>query len=77
MSRTFSAEEAEKSGLVARIFPAEKLLEETIKIAATIADYSLPIVMMAKESVNKGKLGEWRGKKESYREENLGAEMVA
>jgi enoyl-CoA hydratase/carnithine racemase len=48
-----SAEEAERAGLVARVFPAESLVEEAIKSAETIASYSLPIVMMAKEAVNK------------------------
>lgn len=48
-----TAEEAERAGLVARVFPAESLVEETIKSAETIASYSLPIVMMAKEAVNK------------------------
>uniref|UniRef100_UPI001FE56C5F enoyl-CoA hydratase-related protein n=1 Tax=Dechloromonas hortensis TaxID=337779 RepID=UPI001FE56C5F len=43
----------EKSGLVARVIPAEQLLEETLKAAQTIAGYSLPVVMMIKESVNR------------------------
>ncbi|KAJ3412357.1 putative enoyl-CoA hydratase, mitochondrial [Chytridiales sp. JEL 0842] len=47
------AVEAEKAGLVAKIFPADKLVEEAVKSAATIASYSLPVVMMAKEAVNK------------------------
>ncbi|KAI8833699.1 ClpP/crotonase-like domain-containing protein, partial [Chytridium lagenaria] len=47
------AVEAEKSGLVAKIFPADKLVEEAVKSAQTIASYSLPSVMMAKEAVNK------------------------
>ena len=48
-----SAQDAERSGLVARVFPTEKLLEETIKVADKIAGLSLPVVMMAKEGVNK------------------------
>ncbi|KAJ3044768.1 Fatty acid oxidation complex subunit alpha [Rhizophlyctis rosea] len=48
-----NAEEAEKAGLVARVFPAASLLEEVLKVAKTIASYSLPSVLMAKEAVNK------------------------
>ena len=44
---------AEKSGLVARVIPADQLLEETQKAAAVIAGFSLPVVMMVKESVNR------------------------
>lgn len=51
--RMMDAAEAEKSGLVARLFPADQLLEETLKAAQTIASYSLPVVMMIKESVNR------------------------
>jgi enoyl-CoA hydratase/carnithine racemase len=47
------AQEAKQAGLVARVYPAETLLEETIKSAEVIASYSLPSVMMAKEAVNK------------------------
>jgi enoyl-CoA hydratase/carnithine racemase len=52
-ARMMDAAEAEKSGLVARVIPAEQLLEETLKAATTIADFSLPVVMMIKESVNR------------------------
>jgi enoyl-CoA hydratase len=52
-SRFIDAAEAERAGLVARIFPADTLLEETLVAAATIADFSLPAVMMIKESVNR------------------------
>ena len=45
--------EAEKSGLVARVIPADQLLKETLKAAAVIAGFSLPVVMMIKESVNR------------------------
>ena len=51
--RMMDAAEAEKSGLVARVIPAEQLLEETLKAAQTIAGFSLPVVMMIKESVNR------------------------
>ena len=51
--RMMDAAEAEKAGLVARVIPAEQLLEETLKAAQTIAGFSLPVVMMIKESVNR------------------------
>ncbi|KAJ3269444.1 Fatty acid oxidation complex subunit alpha [Terramyces sp. JEL0728] len=47
------AEEAKAAGLVARIYPADKLVEESIKNAEMIASYSRMSVMMAKEAVNK------------------------
>ena len=52
-ARFIDAREAERAGLVARIIPADKLLEETLAAAATIAGFSLPVVMMIKESVNR------------------------
>src|SRR6266853_925667 len=51
--RTMDAVEAERSGLVARIVPADKLLEEAIAVAASICEYPLHTVMMAKEAVNR------------------------
>jgi len=51
--RTMPADEAERCGLVARILPAEDLLPETMKAARKIADFSMPIAMMTKESVNR------------------------
>ena len=52
-ARFIDAQEAERAGLVARIVPADKLLEETLAAAETIAGFSLPVVMMIKESVNR------------------------
>lgn len=52
-ARMMDAAEAEKSGLVARVIPADQLLEETLKAAHTIAAFSLPVVMMIKESINR------------------------
>ncbi len=52
-ARMMDAAEAEKAGLVARIIPADQLLEETLKAAQTIAGYSLPVVMMIKETINR------------------------
>jgi enoyl-CoA hydratase len=51
--RMMEAAEAESSGLVARVVPAQNLLEEAMKVAEKIAGFSLPAVMMAKESVNR------------------------
>jgi len=51
--RLIDAEEAERAGLVARIVPAEQLLDEALKVARSIAEKSLPMAMMVKESVNR------------------------
>ncbi len=51
--RMMDAAEAERSGLVARVVPLASLLEEAIKAAEAIAAKSLPIAMMAKETVNR------------------------
>lgn len=51
--RMMDAEEAERSGLVSRVVPLGELLEETLKAATKIADFSLPAVMMTKEAVNR------------------------
>ncbi|WP_426139634.1 enoyl-CoA hydratase [Pseudomonas sp. DWP3-1-2] len=51
--RLIDAKEAERAGLVARIVPAEQLMDEALKVATSIADKSLPMAMMIKESVNR------------------------
>jgi enoyl-CoA hydratase len=51
--RMMGAEEAERSGLVARVVPAAELLNDALKTAETIASMSLPVVMMTKETVNR------------------------
>jgi len=51
--RMMDAQEAERSGLVARVVPAANLIEEATKVADTIAAMSLPSVLAAKESVNR------------------------
>jgi enoyl-CoA hydratase len=51
--RMMDAVEAERCGLVARIFPTDRLIEETLAAAQTIASYSQPVVMMIKEAVNR------------------------
>lgn len=52
-ARMMDAAEAERAGLVSRIVAPEKLMEETLAAAATIASMSQPIVMMIKDSVNR------------------------
>src|SRR4029077_18081260 len=42
-----------RSGLVARVVPAASLMDETMKVAETIAAMSLPSVLAAKEAVNR------------------------
>ncbi len=51
--RMMDAAEAERSGLVSRVVPADALIEEALKAARTIAEMSLPVVMMTKETVNR------------------------
>ncbi len=52
-ARMMNAEEAERAGLVSRIIPADKLVEEALATAGKIAAFSLPVIMMIKESVNR------------------------
>lgn len=52
-ARMMDAEEAERSGLVSRVVPLEDLMDEALKTAEKIAKLSQPIVMLAKESVNR------------------------
>ena len=51
--RMMDAAEAERSGLVSRIFPADKLMEEVFAIADKIASMSQPATAMAKSAVNR------------------------
>jgi enoyl-CoA hydratase len=51
--RMMDVQEAERAGLVSRIVAPEKLLETALEVAQTIAGYSRPIVMTAKEAVNR------------------------
>ena len=51
--RMMDAEEAERAGLVARVVAADKLMDEVMEAADKIASFSLPILMMTKESVNR------------------------
>jgi enoyl-CoA hydratase len=49
--RTMGAEEAERAGLVARIVPADALLDDALATATKIASLSLPVIFAAKEAV--------------------------
>ncbi|HEX4843444.1 MAG TPA: enoyl-CoA hydratase [Limnobacter sp.] len=51
--RMMDAAEAERAGLVSRVVPADRCLDEALEAAAVIAAYSQPSVMMAKESINR------------------------
>ena len=52
-ARMMDAAEAERVGLVSRVVPLAELLNEAMKAADKICELSLPVVMMAKESVNR------------------------
>ena len=51
--RMMDVHEAEKAGLISRIVPLDKLMEETLGAALMICDYSQLAVMAAKESINR------------------------
>jgi len=51
--RMMDANEAERCGLVSRVLPPDRLIDEAIKTAEKICALSLPVVMLAKESVNR------------------------
>lgn len=52
-ARMMNAAEAERAGLVSRVVPADRLIDEAMEAAAQIASMSLPVIMMIKESVNR------------------------
>ena len=52
-ARMMDAAEAERVGLVSRVVPLSDLMNEAMKAAGRICELSLPVVMMAKESVNR------------------------
>jgi enoyl-CoA hydratase len=52
-ARMMDAAEAERAGLVSRVVPADRLVEEALAAATVIASMSLPTIMMVKESVNR------------------------
>ena len=51
--RMMKADEAERAGLVSRVVPADKLMEEALEAAAKICSYGRVGIMAAKESVNR------------------------
>jgi enoyl-CoA hydratase len=51
--RVMDVAEAERAGLVARVVPADKVVEEALAVAAKIATYSLPVILKIKEAVNR------------------------
>ena len=51
--RFMDAEEAERAGLVSRVVPAKKLLDEALGAAQKIAEKSQPSLLAAKEAVNR------------------------
>jgi enoyl-CoA hydratase len=51
--RMMDATEAERAGLVSRVVPLDKLMEETLGAALMISEYSQIATMAAKESVNR------------------------
>ena len=51
--RMMDAAEAERSGLVSRVVPADKLMEEALSAAEKIAAMSHPAAAMAKEAINR------------------------
>ncbi|MGE5722297.1 MAG: enoyl-CoA hydratase-related protein, partial [Sphingomonadales bacterium] len=50
--RRIGAEEAERAGLVARVVPADRLVEEALAVAGTIASMAPLAALAAKEMVN-------------------------
>ena len=51
--RNMDAAEAERSGLVSRVVPADQLMSEAKAVATTISQMSLPAARMAKEAINR------------------------
>jgi len=51
--KNMSAVEAERAGLVSRVVPQNQLMEHAESLANSIASLSKPVVILAKESVNR------------------------
>jgi len=51
--RLMDAQEALRAGLVSRVLPTDRLLAEALATAQKIAGYSLPALMMMKETINR------------------------
>ena len=52
-ARMMNAEEAERCGLVSRVVPVDRLLDEAMEAASVIASMSRPAVMMVKEAIER------------------------
>lgn len=52
-ARMLTAQEADLYGLVSRVVPDDELLEQSLKLATTIAEFSLPALMAIKTAVNR------------------------
>jgi enoyl-CoA hydratase len=50
--RLMDVQEAERGGLVSRVVPVDKLMDEALGAAETIAAMSLPVTRLCKEAVN-------------------------
>jgi enoyl-CoA hydratase len=51
--RMMDATEAERAGLVSRVVPADRLMDEALAAARTICGFGLPATMLAKQCVNR------------------------
>ena len=51
-TRMIDAAEAERTGLVSRVYPAESVMEESLKVAQSIADMPVSVAMQIKDCVN-------------------------
>jgi enoyl-CoA hydratase len=52
-ARMIDATEAERIGLVSRVVPADKLIEEVLAVATQIASMSVSVAMQIKDAVNR------------------------
>jgi enoyl-CoA hydratase len=52
-ARMIDAAEAERTGLVSRVFPADKVMDEAMAIANAIAEMPVTVAMQIKDSVNR------------------------
>ena len=52
-TRMIDAAEAERTGLVSRVFPADKVMDEALAVAQTIAQMPVSVAMQIKDAVNR------------------------
>ena len=52
-ARMMNADEAERSGLVSRVVPLDRMFDEALEAAAVIASMSRPAVLMVKEAIDR------------------------